>query len=240
MNKKQIIILHLYPKDMNIYGDYGNIMVIKRRLEWYGYNPIIIDYNQGDKLPGSIDIVIGGGGQYSGQDKIKNDLIKIGPKLKSLAENNTPMLMICGLYQLFGNFFKNDDGEIIPGIGLFDAETTAGPNRLIGNITTYNKHFGIIIGYENHSGQTILGKSAEPFGVVRQGDGNNIVDDSEGAIYKNVIGSYIHGSLLPKNPAIADFLIKKAVINKYGDFDGKDIDDSFADAARKIAIKRPR
>lgn len=237
---KEITILHLYSNDMNIYGDFGNVLVLKRRLEWYGYKPVIINYNQGDKLPDSVDIIVGGGGQDSGQDKIKSDLIKIGPKLIGFANNNIPMLVICGLYQLFGKFFKTSSGETIDGIGLFNIETYAKPERLIGNIITKSEEFGEIIGYENHSGQTFLGNSIKPLGIIQKGAGNNMTDNGEGARYKNVIGSYIHGSLLPKNPKIADYLIKQAVTNKYGSFEGNYINDNFADQARKVAKKRPR
>ena len=240
MNEKVIRILHLYANDMNIYGDRGNVLVIMRRLKWYGYSPKLVEYNPGDTFPSDIDIIIGGGGQDSGQNRIQDDLIAIGPHLKHLADKGTPMLMICGLYQLFGKFFKTSTGEIIEGIELFDIETYGKSERLIGNIITHSEQFGDIIGYENHSGQTFLGHEVQPLGRVRLGAGNNTTDISEGARYKNVIGTYLHGSLLPKNPKIADFLIKQAVINKYGKFKGKKIDDQIADSARKFALKRPR
>lgn len=240
MNDKSINILHLYSNDMNIYGDQGNIITISKRLELHGYKPNIISYNVGDKFPENIDIVIGGGGQDSGQNKIQKDLLKIGPKLIKLAENGTPMLMICGLYQLFGKFFKTIDGETIQGIGLLDIVTYGKSERLIGNILTHSEIFGDIIGYENHSGQTYLGKNIHPLGVVRIGAGNNLEDIGEGVIYKNVIGSYLHGSLLPKNPKIADFLIENAIRNKYGSFKPKKIDENICNLARKIASRRPR
>lgn len=240
MKNKTITILHLYPNDMNIYGDYGNVLTVKRRLEWYGFKANIIDYNQGDKFPDDIDIVIGGGGQDSGQNKIQKDLLMIGPKLKQLADNGVPMLVICGLYQLFGKFFKTADDQIIEGIGLLDIETLAKPERLIGNIITHSEEFGDIIGYENHSGQTFLGHQVPALGRVRLGAGNNTTGISEGARYKNIIGSYLHGSLLPKNAKIADFLIEKAATNKYGKFVEKDIDDKYVELARRHAAKRPR
>ena len=240
MNNKTIKVLHLYARDMNIYGDRGNVLVIMRRLQWHCYSPQLIEYNPGDKFPDDVDLIIGGGGQDSGQSKIQDDLLQIGPKLQKLADNGTPMLMICGLYQLFGKFFKTSSGEIIKGIGLFDIETFGKSERLIGNIVTHSEQFGDIIGYENHSGQTFLGHKVTALGRVRIGAGNNVVDVSEGARYKNVIGSYLHGSLLPKNPAIADYLIKQAVINKYGDFTENIIDDRFAELARKTTSKRPR
>jgi CobQ-like glutamine amidotransferase family enzyme len=240
MTKKNIVILHLYPKDMNIYGDHGNVLVLKKRLMWHGYEPQIIEYNPGDVFPDDVDIILGGGGQDSGQDMIQLDLIKIGQHIKRLAENNVPMLVICGMYQLFGKFFKTQDGTIIRGIGLFDSETIAGSDRMIGNITVQSEQFGDIVGYENHSGQTYLGVGATPLGQVTKGSGNNGQDGTEGAIYKNVIGSYLHGSLLPKNPKIADWIIERAATNRYGSFTPLKIDDSVALLARQHAIKRPR
>jgi len=238
--KKELTILQLYPRDMNIYGDWGNTLVLKRRAQWHGYSVTLLDYNPGDTFPETVDIIIGGGGQDSGQDKIKDDLQKIAPKLHQLADANTPMLMICGLYQMFGTFFKTKDGEIIPGIGIFDTETHGGPERLIGNIVTRSELFGDIVGYENHSGLTYLSGETVPLAKVIRGGGNNGQDESEGARYKNVIGSYLHGSLLPKNPRIADWLIEQAATNKYGEFEPMVIDDAFADKAREIALKRPR
>lgn len=237
---KQLSILQLYPKDMNIYGDWGNVLTVLRRAEWHGYTPVLHEYNPGDTFPDTVDIIIGGGGQDSGQDRVQVDLLKIGPSLHELAGSDTPMLVICGLYQLFGHFFKTKDQHEIKGIGIFDLETHGGSERMIGNIVTQSDEFGEIIGYENHSGQTFLGKSVTPLGKVIKGAGNNGQDDHEGARYRNVIGSYLHGSLLPKNPLIADWLIEKAAQKRYGDFTSAVIDDRFAREARKIALARPR
>jgi len=240
MSKQSITLLQLYPRDMNIYGDNGNALVLERRLKWYGYDVQHVAYNPGDKFPDQVDIIIGGGGQDSGQDKIVDDLQSIGPRLKQLADGGTPILMICGLYQLFGKFFKTSTGETFPGIGVFDIETYGESERLIGNIILDSEEFGEIIGYENHSGQTFLSDNVTPLGRVRQGAGNNTADAYEGARYKNVIGSYLHGSLLPKNPKIADFLIERAVTRKYGEFSTDIIDDGLALKARTVAMRRPR
>jgi CobQ-like glutamine amidotransferase family enzyme len=235
-----ITILQLYPRDMNIYGDHGNLQVLVRRLEWYGYTPKVISYNIGDTLPKSADIIIGGGGQDSGQEIIHADLLKIGPTLKKWADDGTPMLMVCGLYQLFGHFFRTLNNVILEGIGILDVETFGTNERLIGNIITHSEAFGDIIGYENHSGQTFLGDSAKPLATTINGAGNNSKDGQEGALYKNVIGTYLHGSILPKNPAIADFLIKTAVKRKYDSFSHDIIDDMFSTMAREVARDRPR
>ena len=150
------------------------------------------------------------------------------------------MLMICGMYQLFGEYFKTQTGEIISGIGLLDIATISGPERMIGNIVTSSDEFGLIVGYENHSGVTTLGPTVQPLGSVIKGAGNNNRDETEGARYRNVIGTYLHGSLLPKNPQLADWLIEQAVVRKFGDFTPTVVDDRFAELARDIAQRRPR
>lgn len=240
MTKKHLTIVQLYPADMSIYGDWGNTLTLKKRLEWHGYDATVVDYNVGDTFPKQADILIGGGGQDSGQKRIQQDLQKIAPTLMKLIENDTPALVVCGLYQLFGRFFKTVDGDTISGIGIFDTETHAGPERLIGNVIVTSEYFGEIIGYENHSGQTFLGSNASPLGIVTLGAGNNGQDETEGAVTHNAIGTYLHGALLPKNPKIADFLIEKAAINAFGEFEPAVIDDRLAHKAREIAKKRPR
>lgn len=244
MNKKAIEkpirILHLYPKEMNIYGDWGNVLTLRRRLEWHGYDPKVLEHHPGKSLPKDIDIIIGGGGQDSGQAKIQTDLLEIAESLHELADNETPMLVICGLYQLFGRFFKTSDGKTIEGIEIFKAETHSGPNRLIGNTVVESRDLGLLIGYENHSGLTLLDDNQPALGRVVKGKGNNGEDTTEGAVYKNVYGSYLHGSLLPKNPALADDIIRSAVVKRHGSFEPKLIDDTFANYAREATLRRPR
>lgn len=224
---------------MNIYGDWGNVLTLKRRSQWHGYSVKVVDIEPGQDLPEDLDLLVGGGGQDSGQALIQADLLRLGDKLHRLANQKLPMLMVCGLYQLFGHFFQTKDGQKIEGIGLFDIETYGGDRRMIGNVIVSTK-FGDIIGYENHSGMTVLGENQKPLGRVIRGDGNNGKDKTEGAIYKNVVGTYLHGSLLPKNPILADALIESAVIRRYGEFEPQIIDDTFALHAREIARNRPR
>lgn len=238
-DKKTLTIVQLYPREMNIYGDWGNTLTLARRMAWHGYTPKIISHEIGKPFPKEVDIITGGGGQDSGQNKIQEDLLTIAPTLHKLADDSVPMLMICGLYQLFGRFFEPLDGAIIKGVEIFKAETHAGPKRLIGNITI-GTDFGDVVGYENHSGLTVLDDDQHIFGRVKKGGGNNGTDRTEGAIYKNVYGSYLHGSLLPKNPVFADALIEAAAVRKYGEFEPEIIDDRFADLARQIAERRPR
>ena len=237
---KTIKLLHLYPKDMNIYGDHGNVLVLTKRLEWHGYQPTIVEYNPGDIFPHGVDLIVGGGGQDSGQNTVHQDLLKIGGKLRHLAEEGVPMLMICGLYQLFGKFFETKEGVRLEGISLLDIETYGREARLIGNVTASSKEFGKIVGYENHSGQTFLSGDTTPLATVKAGVGNNMTEKHEGARKHNIIGSYLHGPLLPKNPQIADWLIKQAAVNRYGEFKAVKIDDELAKKARKIALKLSR
>lgn len=237
---KTLKIVQLYPRDMNIYGDWGNTLALSRRAKAHGFEPEIVDYNPEDTFPQDADIVVGGGGQDSGQTVIGDDLQSIAPTLKSMAENGTPMLVICGLYQLFGKEFRTIGGEVLKGIGIFDAVTIGGEERLIGNIVEESEEFGTIVGYENHSGLTKLGADCEPLAKVTKGEGNNIEDDHEGARVHHVIGTYLHGSLLPKNPRISDFLIEKAAMKKYGSFTPATIDESLIEKARESASSRPR
>lgn len=237
--RRPLRILHLYPREMNIYGDWGNVLTILQRAEWHGLETELLEHHPGKRFPRDVDLVIGGGGQDSGQSLVEADLLAIGDALHELADDNAPMLVICGLYQLFGRFFKTADGKTIPGIEIFAHETHGGPKRLIGNIVT-DSPFGELIGYENHSGLTLLDDDQPALGRVIKGAGNNGEDKTEGAIYKCVFGSYLHGSLLPKNPALADALIEAAAVRAYGHFEHQIIDDRFAQLARKIARARPR
>jgi CobQ-like glutamine amidotransferase family enzyme len=225
---------------MNIYGDWGNALVLQQRLKWHGYTPELLEYNVGDEFPDEVDLIVGGGGQDSGQLVIQDDLQSRAETLRGLAEDGTPMLLICGTYQLFGRFFKTRSGSVIPGIGVLDVETHGTDERLIGNVKVTTAEFGEVLGYENHSGQTTLGPGVAPLGTVAKGTGNNSSDGQEGARYRNIVASYLHGSLLPKNPAIADFLIRAAVERKYGSFTPGDPDDRYAVLARDHAARRPR
>ncbi|RSX55173.1 CobB/CobQ-like protein [Bifidobacterium dolichotidis] len=247
---RPIDVLWLYPRDMNIYGDTGNVLTVERRLKLQGYEPRIHAYNQNDQWPEHIDMVLGGGGQDTGQKKIGEDFQRRADDLRKLAAEGVPMLVICGLYQLFGKYFETQDGTKIEGISILDAYTVGRDVRMIGNLTETSDDFGQIVGYENHSGQTFLGKGAQPLGTVAgEGMGNNGQDHTEGARVNNVIGTYMHGSLCPKNPAIADFLIRKAAEHRYGTYEVRQTPemaaelariDADAHNAREAAMQRPR
>jgi CobQ-like glutamine amidotransferase family enzyme len=236
----EIHLVQLYPRDMNIYGDWGNTLTLKRRLERRGYSVRLTDYNPGDSFPGDGDIFVGGGGQDSGQFRVMEDLQRIKPLLLELVQDGAPMLAICGLYQLFGHRFRTIGGETLTGVGIFDLETVGGPERLIGNIVTESPELGAVIGYENHSGLTHLGAGQKSFGTVVSGAGNDGQDGTEGAVTREVIGTYLHGSLLPKNPAVADHLIATAVRRRHGHETLEPLNDLLAEKAREVAASRPR
>jgi CobQ-like glutamine amidotransferase family enzyme len=235
----KLTIVHLYPKEMNIYGDTGNRLVLQKRAEWRGIDVQVKLVGVGDPIPGEADIIIGGGGQDAGQGKIQDDLQAKAADLHKLADNCVVMLMICGMYQLFGRKFTTHTGEVIGGIGVLPLETVGGDKRLIGN-TVYDTPYGEIVGYENHSGVTALDDPSTAFATVVQGDGNNGRDKTEGCRVQNVFGTYSHGPVLVKNPQFADELLRLALLRRYGEAELPPLDDSLELAAHAAALSRPR
>lgn len=237
--KSPINITHLYANEMNIYGDSGNVLTLSWRLKKHGYLPNIVKVGIGDTIPTDTDILICGGGQDSGQSVVKEDLLSKATTLKSMIKDGMVTLAICGTYQLLGHYFKLSSGESIDGIGVFDAHTVASDDRLIGNIVV-STPFGELVGFENHSGRTILSDSQLPLGQVIKGYGNDGKSGKEGAVTLNAFGTYLHGPLLPKNPRIADELIKRAIEKRYAiSAKLKSLDDELAYKAAKIASSRP-
>lgn len=217
-NKKlSITIGHLYADLMNIYGDNGNIIAIKKRCEWRGIDCKVINVTTKEPLKsGDIDLYFFGGGQDGAQHIVAEDLSKLKSEaIKKDIEQGVPLLSICGGYQLLGDYYQPHEGPKLPGISIFPAYTKASFDRMIDNIVIETEEFGTLVGFENHSGKTYLKKGAESLGKVIYGSGNNGEDKQEGCRYKNAIGCYMHGSLLPKNPKLADWLIEKALEVKY-------------------------
>lgn len=236
----KMVIAHMYPREMNIYGDMGNIIVLRKRLEWRGYQVDVRAVEEGQGFDfAAVDIVFGGGGQDSGQMVMGEDLLRRGEDLRQLAADGAPMLTICGTYQLFGRGFTTMEGQEIPGIDVFKAMTVGGRIRMIGNMVI-DSRFGRLVGFENHSGQTILEPDQEPLGEVRKGFGNDPESKREGAMTGNVIGTYMHGPVLPKNPALADHLILTALRRRYGVTELEPLDDSLARMAAQVADSRPQ
>jgi len=246
-NMYEINICHLYPDLLNLYGDRGNIIALRKRAQWRGINVNVhsVTLNQ-PFFPENYDIIFLGGGQDYEQEIIQNDLIvEKGAEIKNAIENNIVFLCICGGYQLLGKYYKTWDGKEIEFLGALNLWTIGSKERLIGNLIyecSYlkdEKNDGLIVGFENHSGKTYLGEGVEPLGTVIKGYGNNGEDSFEGARYKNVFCSYSHGSLLPKNPLLTDYLLSVAIKRNYKDFVSlQSIDNSIENQARESMIKR--
>lgn len=231
-------LVHLYPREMSIYGDLGNTRCLAARIRRHGYTPVVHQHHPGGTFPEQAHLVVGGGGQDSGQVRVEADLEHIGHRLRELALAGTPMLMICGMYQLFGNAFITVEGKRLPGLGILDVTTQGNAKRMIGPVVLQTE-FGDVVGYENHSGSTTLGVGQRPFGTVRSGYGNNGSDRTEGARTNNVFGSYLHGPILPANPALADALIGLAAEQATGrPFEPAPQDDAVADEARGRQVRR--
>lgn len=237
-SKGTVRLVHVYPREMSIYGDLGNTRCLASRVRWHGYEPVVHRHHPGQDLPVDADLLLGGGGQDSGQARVEADLAHNAGSYRAMAADGVPMLMICGMYQLFGNAFVTVSGARLPGLGILDVTTTGNAKRMIGPVVL-DTAYGRVVGYENHSGSTVLGPGQQPLGTVLFGSGNNGNDRTEGAVTGNVFGSYLHGPILPANPALADALIELAVERATGrPFEPAEIDDSLADEARGRQVER--
>lgn len=237
-SKGRIVLVHLYPREMSIYGDRGNTQALAGRIRRHGYEAEVLEHHPGAPFPGGAHLLMGGGGQDSGQARVEADLAAIGPTLRSMATDGVPMLMICGMYQLFGNSFRTVTGQVLPGLGILDVTTSGNDKRMIGPVCLETE-FGRVVGYENHSGSTVLGPGQQAFGKVLAGHGNNGEDATEGARSGHVIGTYLHGPLLPANPAVSDALIAVAAERAtLRPFEPEPLEDPLADEARGRQVRR--
>lgn len=236
-------ICHLYPDILNLYGDRGNIICMQKRMQWRGIQTEIAEISVGDQLNyDDYDIFFIGGGQDFEQGVLLEDLAK--GKSEAIAhavDEEKVFLAICGGYQMLGNYYKTWDGKECEFIGALDLYTVGAKERMIGN---YMYQCGetdggiVVVGFENHSGKTYLGDKVRPMGKVLSGHGNNGEDGTEGARYKNVFATYSHGSLLPKNPKLADYILKTALKRKYPDISLEALDDTFENNAHDYMEKR--
>jgi len=224
-------LAHLYPAEMNCYGDRGNVIALRQRCRWRGIELEVTPVEPGDEVEwAGFDLAFFGGGQDSGQALIACDLLeRQGPGLRAAIDDGLVLLAICGGYQLLGHSFLTHSGERLPGLGALDVHTVGGSQRLIGNsvveadlATTDAAQSDDwpsvvrLVGFENHSGRTYHGTGVRSLGRVLAGHGDNGEDGRGGAIYRNTIGCYLHGSLLPKNPQLTDHLIRLAMHRRYG------------------------
>ncbi len=235
-----ITLVHLYPQELNIYGDTGNVLVLRKRLEWRGIEVRVVPVNAGDALPADVDIVIGGGGQDAAQGDIGTDFVSRARQLQALADDGVVMLAICGTYQLLGHEFRTHDGRRIPGAGVLDVETVGSATRLIGNNSVTTPDGLVLVGYENHSGLTELGPGVRPLGQTLTGRGNNGSDRTEGAVRDNVFGTYLHGPVLAKSAGFADELLRRALHRQGVDAELEPLDDELSARAATVALGRPR
>lgn len=220
--KYSIRICHLYPDLLNLYGDRGNIIALEYRAKLRGIGVEIVPITIGDKIDLNLcDIVFFGGGQDAEQNIIRNDFVlEKGEIVRRAVENGNVFLCICGGYQMMGNYYEDGDGRRIDGLGAINIHTIGKKQRMIGNTVYQCDLFPedpLLFGFENHSGRTILGEDVLPLAHVVVGGGNNGEDKTEGAIYKNVFCTYSHGSFLPKNPQMTDYLLSIALKRRYGE-----------------------
>jgi CobQ-like glutamine amidotransferase family enzyme len=237
-------IAFLYPELMNIYGDRGNILALSRRAQWRGIDVKVDKVSVGDTIDSDYyDFYFFGGGQDRQQITVSQDLQgQKSDALKEAVEHGAVILSVCGGYQLLGKYYHPFEGDDLPGISLFDAHTDAGNTRYIGNVLVdcALPGVGTIVAFENHSGRTFLGPSCESFGKSIIGGGNNGEDGTAGAIYRNAYGCYLHGSLLPKNPRLADLLLARSLLRRHGPVELKPLDDTLESLAHASATERAR
>jgi CobQ-like glutamine amidotransferase family enzyme len=239
-------LVHLYPDLMSVYGDRGNVLALVRRAEWRGYDVDVLELSVGDKLdPHQADLVFFGGGQDREQAVVSPDFLdQKGEAVRQAVEDGAALLSVCGGYQLLGKSYTTVDGQELPGAGLFNVRSVPGPRRHIGNVLIETRLDGVprtLVGFENHSGRTYLGPGVSPLGRAIVGAGNNGEDGFEGAVYRDAIGCYLHGSLLPKNPWLADRLLAAGLRHLLGEpVDLAPLDDRLEDDAHQTVEARLR
>ena len=217
----ELKICHMYPDVLNLYGDRGNVLCMTRRLAWRGIDASVtkLPIGRRENLAG-FDIVFIGGGQDFEQQVLLDDLHRGKDKeIVAAIEDGVTFLTICGGYQMMGSYYETYDHKRCDFIGAVDLYTVGSKQRMIGNYKfrcSEGAGGSVAVGFENHSGKTWLGKGVDPLGTVLAGFGNNGEDGTEGVHYKNLFGSYSHGPLLPKNPALCDLLLLTALRRKYG------------------------
>ena len=220
--ERVVRIVTLYPAVMNVYADRGNLIALRARCRELGIGCEVVATGIGDALPVEADLVLIGGAQDREQRRIAADLAVRGEQLRAWVEADTAVLAVCGGFQMFGHGYRAGDGEELPGAAVFDVTTVApgrGWERCIGDVLANSDLEGVgeLVGFENHGGRTYLGPDARPLARVLRGFGNNGDDGTEGAVYRQAVGTYLHGSLLPKNPALTDHLLRAALRHRYGE-----------------------
>ncbi len=240
MTAPPLVIVHLFPELLNLYGDGGNVICLRRRLEWRGLSVVVQEVGMGDAMDfARADIVFIGGGADREQLIVKDAMMGRKAELSAYVADGGVLLAVCGGYQFLGHSYAMDQ-VVVEGLGIVDMETVRGEGRLIGNAVIQSEICSVpIVGFENHGGRTTLGAGVAPLGRVL-GDtfGNNGQDGYEGVRQGNLIGTYLHGPLLPKNPQVADWLIARAYERRGQAVELTPLDDAEEVAANRVMLAR--
>ncbi len=236
---RSLTLVHLYPELLNLYGDSGNVLVLERRCAWRGIACEVSEVHVGERPSfADADLAVIGGGSDREQRIVCESLLEVGGELRSFVEDGGTLLAVCGGYQLLGEYYMMGE-ERVEGLSLVDLRTDRGEPRLIGNVVLESRVADQpIVGYENHGGRTTLGPGVEPLGRVVYGKGNDGTSGREGCLYRNVLGTYVHGPLLPKNPGVADWLLSRALERRCGDGSLEPLDDAEELAANRVMYER--
>lgn len=236
---RSLTLVHLYPELLNLYGDSGNVLVLERRCAWRGIACEVREVHVGERPSfADADLAVIGGGSDREQRIVCESLLEVGDELRSFVEDGGALLAVCGGYQLLGEYYMMGE-ERVEGLSLVDLRTDRGEPRLIGNVVLESRVADQpIVGYENHGGRTTLGPGVEPLGRVVYGKGNDGTSGREGCLYRNVLGTYVHGPLLPKNPGVADWLLSRALERRCGDGSLEPLDDAEELAANRVMYER--
>jgi CobQ-like glutamine amidotransferase family enzyme len=244
VERPSIRIGWLYPEYMSLYGDRGNVIVLEQRSRWHGVDPIVTKIGLGQQADfREFDLLMFGGGADREQGLIARDFLKVkGTSLGEAIHDGLAVLAVCGGFQMLGKYFKTYKGETLECTGILDLWTEGTSDRMIGNAIVESDLFGEsrkLVGFENHSGKTYLGSGVKPLGRVLHGHGNNSKDKTEGVLFKHCVGTYLHGSILPKNPHLADWLIQKAMERRLGvPFKLASLNDVLEQKAHEAIIER--
>jgi CobQ-like glutamine amidotransferase family enzyme len=242
----RLVLCQLYPEHLSIYADRGNVMVLRKRCAWRGIELVERPLRPGEELDAAaIDLFLLGGGQDRDQLLVADDLQRHRMELARAVADGATLIGVCGGYQLLGHVYRGHRGDELQGLGLLDLETNAGTTRMIGNVLLecdLGDGPRTLVGFENHAGRTSLAAGLEPLGRVIAGNGNDGDSGFEGARSGRVLGTYVHGPLLPKNPWLADWLIAQALERRYGAVTLEPLDDALEqrahDAAAEISRRR--
>ncbi len=238
-----LVLVHLYPDLLMTYGDRGNVLTLARRAQWRGFKVEIVGVTRGEPFPDRTDLIVIGGGSDRVQSLIGDDFAQRGPQLSDMVGGGTVILAVCGGYQLMGHSYVAVDGSQVPGLGLIDLTTTAGSDRIIGRVrakATFDGKSFDVTGFENHAGRTHLGSGAVALASAAKGQGNNGEDGTEGAVQGGIVGTYLHGPVLPTSPALADALLTRALKRVTGGATLVELDDELELVAAKAALSLHR